>query len=110
MTKVDIDIISILLSNETKLTTWLQTGIYSSLLQFSVLHSFTDADKQPADSLIKVAAFDVDKLLSKASTTSEGAIFNIWGLESLGVLPEDTMQQLLMEVKILNFKFVSFVS
>ena len=81
------------------------------------MHSLTDADKQPAESLIKVAAFDVDKLLSKVSTTSEGPSFNIqqsllkeWGLESLGVLPEDTMQQLLMEVKILNFKFVSFVS
>ena len=65
------------------------------------------ADKQPTESLTMVAAFDVDKLLSKASTISEGAIFNVWqsllkewGPESLGVLPEDTMQQLLMEVKI----------
>ena len=65
-----------------------------------------DADKLPADSLAKVAANDVDKLFSKASTISEGDVFNIphsllkaWGPESLGILTEDIMQQLLMEVK-----------
>ena len=75
---------------------------------------FIDADKQQAEGPTKVAAFDVDKLLSKVSTISEGAIFNVqqsllkeWGLQSLGVLQEDTMQQLLMEVKILKSSFVS---
>ena len=65
-----------------------------------------DVDKLPADSLAKVAAYDVDKLFSKASTISEGAVLNIhhsllkeWGPESLGVLPGDIMQQLLMEVR-----------
>ena len=65
-----------------------------------------DADKIPADSFAKVASYDVDKLFSKASTISEGVIFNIchsllkeWGPESLGILPEDIMQQLLTEVK-----------
>ena len=60
---------------------------------------FLDVDKLPADSLAKVAAYDVDKLFSKASTISEGAVLNIlhslikeWGPESLGVLPEDIMQ------------------
>ena len=79
---------------------------YSSLLQLSAINPFIDADKQPADRLAKVPAFDVDKLLSKVSTISEGVIFNVQhsllkelGLESLGVLPEDTMWQLLKEGK-----------
>ena len=57
---------------------------------------FLDVDKLPADSLPKVAPYDVDKLFSKASTISEGAVLNIchsllkeWGPESLGILPED---------------------
>ena len=68
--------------------------------------SVLDADKLPVHSLTKVAACDVDKLFSKASTISEGAVLNIhhsllkkWGPESLGVLPEDIMQQLLTEVR-----------
>ena len=51
---------------------------------------FLDVDKLPADSLAKVAAYDVDKLFSKTSTISEGAVLNIrhsllkeWGPESL---------------------------
>ena len=58
------------------------------------------------DSLAEVAAYDVDKLFSKASIISEGAVLNIhhsllkeWGSESLVVLPEDIMQQLLTEVR-----------
>ena len=58
-----------------------------------------DADKLPVDSLANVVAYDVDKLFSKASTISEGVVFNIrhsllkeWAPESLGVLPEDIMQ------------------
>ena len=60
---------------------------------------FLDVAKLPADSLAKVAAYNVDKLFSKTSTISEGAVLNIchsllkeWGPESLGVLPEDIMQ------------------
>ena len=67
--------------------------------------------KLPADSLAKVAAYDVDKLFSKTSAISEEAVLNIhhsllkeWGPESLGILPEDIMQQLLTEVRaILNY-------
>ena len=58
-----------------------------------------DADKLLADSLAKVAAYDIHKLFSKASTVSEGVVFNIrhsllkeWGPISLGILPEDIMQ------------------
>ena len=67
---------------------------------------FLDVDKLLVDSLVKVAAYDMDKLFSKTSSISEGAVLNIhhsllkeWGPESLGVLPEDIMQQLLMEVR-----------
>ena len=67
---------------------------------------FLDIDKLPVDSLVKVAGYDVDKLFSKTSTISEGAILYIchsllkeWGPESLGVLPEDVMQEILMEVR-----------
>ena len=48
-----------------------------------------DVDKLSADNLAKVAAYDVDKLFSKASTISEGAVLKIhhfvlkeWGPES----------------------------
>ena len=74
-------------------------SIYATLV-------FLDVDKLPVDSLAKVAAYDVDKLFSKTSTISEGAVLYIhhsllkeWGSESLGILPEDVMQQLLMEVR-----------
>ena len=56
--------------------------------------------------MAKVAAYNVDTLFSKTSTISEGAVINIchsllkeWGPESLGVLSEDVMQQLLTEVR-----------
>ena len=35
-----------------------------------------DADKQPADSLSRVAAFNVEELLLKSSETSKGAFLN----------------------------------
>ena len=62
-------------------------------------------DKQLADNLAKVAVIDIDSLLSKTSEISKGVMYNIcqslpkeWGPESLGVLPEDTIQQLLTGV------------
>ena len=67
---------------------------------------FLDVDKLPVDSLAKVAAYDVDKLFLKPPTISEGIVLNIchsllkeWGPESLGILPEDVIQQLLTEVR-----------
>ena len=48
---------------------------------------------------------DIDSLLSKTSEISKGVIYNIhqsllkeWGPESLGVLPEGTIQKLLTGV------------
>ena len=72
---------------------------------FNVHYQFTDADEQPADNLSKVAAMDIDSLLFKTSEISKGVMYNIhqsllkeWGPESLGVLPEDTIQQFLTGV------------
>ena len=81
-------------------------------ISFDILHLFTDVDKQPVDNLSKVAAFDIDSLLSKTSKISKGVIYNIcqsllkeWDPESLGVLPEDTMQQLLTGVSLVFLHF-----
>ena len=56
-------------------------------------------------SLSQVAALNIVKLLSKAPEISERVLFNVqesllkdWHPESVGALPEDTMQQLLTEV------------
>ena len=66
---------------------------------------FLLADTQPSESLSQVAAFDISRLLSKAPQISNSVLFNVreslikdWGPESIGALPEDTMQQLLTEV------------
>ena len=70
---------------------------------FNVFHLLTDVDKQPADSLMKLAALDIDNLLVKIPGISKGVLFSVqqallkeWELDSLGVLPEDTMQEPLM--------------
>ena len=66
---------------------------------------FLLADTQPSENLSNVAAFDISRLLSKAPQISESVLFSVheslikdWGPESVGALPEDTMQQLLTEV------------
>ena len=63
-----------------------------------------DADKQLADSLSRIAAFNVEFLL-KFSDISSSVIYNIcqlllkeWGSESLSTLPEDHVQELMIEV------------
>ena len=68
-------------------------------------HLLVDADKKPADSLTKLAALDVDNLLVKTQGISKGVLFHVqqallkeWGPDSLGVLLEDTMQELLTGV------------
>ena len=62
-------------------------------------------DTQPSESLSQVAAFDISRLLSKAPEISKSVLFNVqeslfkdWGPESVGALPEDTIQQMLTEV------------
>ena len=69
------------------------------------MYLFLYIDTQPSESLSQVAAFDISRLLSKASEISEGVLFNVqesflkdWGPDSVGALPRDTMQQLLTEV------------
>ena len=67
-------------------------------IALNVSHLHINADKQPADSLTKVVALDINNLLVKMPGISKGVLFNIheallkgWGPDSLGVLPEDTM-------------------
>ena len=85
----------------------------STHITLNVFYLFTDADKQPADSLINIAALVTYNLLVKMPDISKGVFFNIqqtlfkeWGPESLGVLPEDTMQELLTGV---TFNFQIFI-
>ena len=59
----------------------------------------------PAESLEQVATYDVEKLLSKSSELSESLLLQLrqsltkeWGSGSIGTLPEDSIQKLLMEV------------
>ena len=51
--------------------------ISSPIIPFAlnVPHLYTDADKQPADNLTKVAALDIDNLLTKTPDISKGVIF-----------------------------------
>ena len=69
-----------------------------------------------ADDLLKVAAINIDSLLSKTSDISKGVVYNTcqsllkeWGPESLGVLPEDTIQQLLTGVIFYSFLIFPFI-
>ena len=78
---------------------------------FNVSHLLIKPDKQPADSLTKVAALDIDNLLIKMPGISKGILFNVqqallkeWGTVSLGILLEDTMQEQLTWVTF-NFSF-----
>ena len=64
-----------------------------------------DTITKPAESLEQIAAYDVEKLLIKSSELSENLLLQLrqsltkeWGLGSVGTLPEDSIQKLLMEV------------
>ena len=64
-----------------------------------------DITSKPTESLEQIAAFDVEKLLSKSSTLSENLLLQLrqsltkeWGTGSVGTLPEDFIQKLLTEV------------
>ena len=48
-----------------------------SHITFNVSHLLTDADKQPADSLMKLAALDIDNLLVRMPGISKGVLFNV---------------------------------
>ena len=61
--------------------------------------------RKPADNLTKLVVLDMDNLFSKTKGISKGIPFNVqqsllkeWGPDSLGVLLEDIMQELLTEV------------
>ena len=46
-------------------------------ITLNVFHPLTDADKQPANSLMKLAALDIENLLVKAQGMSKGVLFNV---------------------------------
>ena len=85
--------------------------ILNTLYMFPML--FTDANKEPADNLTKLAVTDVDDLLCWTRGLSKGIIYDVhqsllkeWGPDSLGVLPEDTMQELLTGVTLQNYHYL----
>ena len=80
------------------------------MILFNVFSPFSGyffllADTQPSENLSQIDAFNISRLLSKVPEISKIVLFNVheslikdWGPESVGALPEDTMQQLLTEV------------
>ena len=63
---------------------------------------FLDTTSKPTESLEQIAAFDVEKLLSRSSELSENLLLQLrqsltkeWGTGSVGTLPEDSVQKLL---------------
>ena len=88
-----------------------QANLKHTLVQ-STFFLFVGADDQPVDSLHKVAAFKVEDLLQKSSEMVRGVIDKMcltllreWGPKSLSTLPEDTIQELLIEVS----RFIYFL-
>ena len=66
---------------------------------------FLDIASKPMESLEQIAAFDIEKLLSKSTTPSENLLLQLWqsltkewGTGSVGILPEDFIQKLQTEV------------
>ena len=66
---------------------------------------FLDIASKPTESLEQIAAFDIEKLLSKSTTLSENLLLQLqqsltkeWGTGSVGIRPEDFIQKLLIEV------------
>ena len=64
-----------------------------------------DTTSKPTESLEHIAAYDVEKPLSKSSRLCESFLLQLrhslikeWGSGSVGILPEDSIQKLLTEV------------
>ena len=65
-------------------------------------YMLSDADKKSADNLTKLAALDLDNLFAETKGITRDVLFKIhqsllkeWGPDSLGVILEDFMQELL---------------
>ena len=88
-----------------------QVKLNHTLVQ-STFFLFLGADDQPANSLYRVAAFKVEDLLQKSSEMGRGVpdkmhqtLLKEWGPKSLSTLPEDTIQEVLIEVS----RFICFL-
>ena len=77
-----------------------------------------DLASKPMESLEQIAAFDVEKLLSKLAILTENLLLQLrqsltkeWGAGSISTLPKDFVQTLLTEVwfywKLLSFSHYS---
>ena len=76
--------------------------IYLILL---ILSLSIDADKKHAEDLTSLATLDIEDILAKTQSIGRGVLLNVcqsllkeWGADSLGVLPEDMMQELITGV------------
>ena len=63
----------------------------------------------PSESLKHIVAYDVEELLATLSGLSESLLLQLrqslskeWGPSSVGILPEDSIQKLLTEVRSWN--------
>ena len=84
-------------------------NVYTAFITLYIFLLFLDADNKPADDLTKLANIDVKDILSKTGGISKGILFHVcqlllkeWEADSLGVLVEDMMQELLMGVTTQN--------
>ena len=79
-----------------------------STFSFQCFFSFffhSDLASKPTESLKQIAAFDIEKLLSKSAILSENLLLQLWqsltkewGAGSVSTLPKDFIQKLLTEV------------
>ena len=94
---------------------------YHIFLHFHLKFTFfLDPASKPTESLEQIAAFNIEELLSKSAVLSEKmlqlqqSLTRDWGEGFVSTLPEDFVQNLLMEVRFLRdllyppFFFFSF--
>ena len=79
---------------------------FTSHYIFSLL--YPNANRKPDDDLTKLVALDIEDIIAKTGDISKDILFNVhllkeWGADSLGVLLEDMMQELLTGVTTQNY-------
>ena len=84
---------------------WFPKQNYIHLIHFHSCFPFSfilDTTSKPTESLEQIAAFHIEKLLSRSSALSENLLLQLrqsltkeWGTGSVGTLPKDSIQKLL---------------
>ena len=71
-----------------------------------MMQAEVNVSSTPSESLKHIAAYDVEELLATSSGLSESLLLQLrqslskeWGPSSVGILPEDSIQKLLTEVR-----------